>query len=177
MDKHENPLSWKNLIAGIIITVIGGIILAFLIKDARFAQNPEISARATPVRLWHENGTQKLQQGQMLLLANENGVLLIDFIFGEEEAAYRWRYKKFDSEKQIEGTGKVFERYARTPIGDESFVVDLGSKLDITIEDISIKWSYASEKSGWVYYSNLGVSILDNRAYDELDLSNITFMK
>jgi len=31
------PLSVKNIIAGILVTVIGGIILAYIIQDARFS--------------------------------------------------------------------------------------------------------------------------------------------
>jgi hypothetical protein len=37
MDNYQNPLSLRNIIAGVIITVIGGIILAYIIQDARFA--------------------------------------------------------------------------------------------------------------------------------------------
>ncbi len=37
MDNHQNPLSLRNIISGVIVTVIGGIILAFIIQDARFA--------------------------------------------------------------------------------------------------------------------------------------------
>lgn len=48
----NNPLSFKNLLAGIFVTVIGGIILAYIIQDARFAPSSEqlttISASDTP---------------------------------------------------------------------------------------------------------------------------------
>ncbi len=33
----EDPLSIRNIVAGILITVIGGVIIAFIIQDARFA--------------------------------------------------------------------------------------------------------------------------------------------
>jgi hypothetical protein len=35
----DSPLSIKNLVAGILITVIGGIILAYIIQDARFSSS------------------------------------------------------------------------------------------------------------------------------------------
>ena len=43
MFSSDNPLSIKNIIAGIIITVIGGVIVAYIIQDARFA-----ASRVTP---------------------------------------------------------------------------------------------------------------------------------
>jgi hypothetical protein len=33
----ENPLNLKNLLSGVIVTIIGGIILAFVLRDARFS--------------------------------------------------------------------------------------------------------------------------------------------
>ncbi len=41
--KTENPLSFKNILAGLIVTVLGGIIVAYIIQDARFSSNQEKS--------------------------------------------------------------------------------------------------------------------------------------
>ena len=38
MNASNNPLSFKNLIAGIIVTVVGGVIVAYIIQDARFGR-------------------------------------------------------------------------------------------------------------------------------------------
>jgi hypothetical protein len=35
--KTESPLSFKNILAGLIVTVLGGVILAYIIQDARFS--------------------------------------------------------------------------------------------------------------------------------------------
>ena len=54
--KSESPLSVKNIVAGIIVTVIGGVILAYIIQDARFApdlptSSPSLSSlEPTPIR-------------------------------------------------------------------------------------------------------------------------------
>ena len=37
MNTSNNPFSFKNILAGIIVTVIGGVILAYIIQDARFS--------------------------------------------------------------------------------------------------------------------------------------------
>lgn len=51
MEKPYDPLSARNIIAGILITVFGGIILAFILQDARFAPNstPTSTAKATDI--------------------------------------------------------------------------------------------------------------------------------
>jgi len=43
----SKPLSFENILAGIIITVIGGIILAYLIQDARFSPKIDEQSKAT----------------------------------------------------------------------------------------------------------------------------------
>ena len=40
MEKHENPLSFLNIFAGVLIAVVGGVILAFIIQEGRFAPTP-----------------------------------------------------------------------------------------------------------------------------------------
>ncbi len=40
MEKPHDPLSVRNIVAGILITVVGGVILAFIIQEARFAPTP-----------------------------------------------------------------------------------------------------------------------------------------
>ena len=46
----SKPLSFENILAGIIITVIGGIILAYLIQDARFSPKIDEQSNATPTK-------------------------------------------------------------------------------------------------------------------------------
>ena len=53
--RPESPLSFKNIFAGIIVTVLGGVILAFIIQDARFSPQPAENVSApiptvTPIR-------------------------------------------------------------------------------------------------------------------------------
>lgn len=45
----DSPLSVKNIISGILITVIGGVILAFIIQDARFS--PSHTPTAVPITI------------------------------------------------------------------------------------------------------------------------------
>lgn len=48
MNKSDNPLSLKNILAGIIITVVGGVILAYIIQDAIFSpQQPTPPTQST----------------------------------------------------------------------------------------------------------------------------------
>lgn len=46
-DKSHNPLSLSYIVAGIFITVLGGLILAYIIQDARFA--PTHTADTDPI--------------------------------------------------------------------------------------------------------------------------------
>lgn len=46
-DKSNNPLAFRNLLAGVIVTVIGGVILAYIIQDARFT--PRSAPQTAPV--------------------------------------------------------------------------------------------------------------------------------
>ena len=45
MNPSSRPLSLENILAGIIVTVVGGVILAFIIQDARF------SPKSNPVQV------------------------------------------------------------------------------------------------------------------------------
>ncbi|GJM42644.1 MAG: hypothetical protein DHS20C20_29260 [Ardenticatenaceae bacterium] len=41
-NSNHDPLNWRTIVSGIIITVIGGVILAFILQDARFGpEEPE----------------------------------------------------------------------------------------------------------------------------------------
>lgn len=46
MSSSENPLALKNIFSGIIVTVVGGVILAFIIRDASSA--PQLGTTPTP---------------------------------------------------------------------------------------------------------------------------------
>jgi hypothetical protein len=46
MSSSENPLAFKSILSGIIVTVVGGVILAFIIRDAIFAS--QVGATPTP---------------------------------------------------------------------------------------------------------------------------------
>jgi hypothetical protein len=48
MSKSDNAFSLGNILAGIIVTVIGGVILAFILQDARFAPLPPTENEAIP---------------------------------------------------------------------------------------------------------------------------------
>jgi hypothetical protein len=163
----------------IIVTVIAGIILAYIIQDARFA--PDRNTEATPthsVNLNLGSGDVNIQQGQMLVLANDLGVTVIRFIFNEDGAAYQWRYKSYASSEEKSGSGRLYENYVRTPIAtNESTIVDLGSSLIIKIEDIQAVWSFSGKSSGWIYYKSLGVDVLEDSAFNTLDLSSLHVRK
>lgn len=48
-DSHSNPLSFKNLLAGIIVTVIGGVILAFILGGTLSPrEDPAVTNGFTP---------------------------------------------------------------------------------------------------------------------------------
>ena len=44
MSSSDNPLAFRNILSGIIVTVVGGVILAFIIRDAIFGSQ----VRTTP---------------------------------------------------------------------------------------------------------------------------------
>jgi hypothetical protein len=46
MSSSDNPLAFKNILSGIIVTVVGGVILAFIIRDAIFAS--QVGTTPTP---------------------------------------------------------------------------------------------------------------------------------
>ena len=48
MASADNPLSARNLLAGILVTVVGGLILAMIIQDARFAPTATTAATLAP---------------------------------------------------------------------------------------------------------------------------------
>ncbi|MCB9419732.1 MAG: hypothetical protein H6667_08005 [Ardenticatenaceae bacterium] len=179
-DKQKSRLtSVITDIRTIIVSVIAGIILAYIIQDARFA--PERNIVSTPthsVNLNLGSGNVKIQQGQMLVLANDLGVAVARFIFSEDGAAYQWRYKSYTSTEEKSGSGRLYENYVRTPIAtSENRIVDIGSSLTITIEDMQATWSFSGKSSGWIYYKSLGVDVLNDSTFYTLDLSSLHVRK
>lgn len=172
-------LSLITDIRTIIVTVIAGIILAYVIQDARFA--PEKSNGATPIPLVNLNlgsGSVKIQQGQMLVMANDLGVAVIKFNFNEDGAAYYWRYRNYTSTEEKSGSGIVYENYAQTPIAENRIIIaDLGSKLTINVEDMHVVWSFSEKSSGWIYFKSLGIDVLDDSNFSTLDLSSMRIRK
>lgn len=49
MSTSESPLSFKSILSGIIVTVVGGIILAYILQNAKLAPN-EIEKTSTPTK-------------------------------------------------------------------------------------------------------------------------------
>jgi hypothetical protein len=48
MSKSESPLSFKNILSGIIVTVVGGIILAYILQNANLTpKQPEYISQPT----------------------------------------------------------------------------------------------------------------------------------
>lgn len=178
VNHRSRLLSVITDIRTIVVTVIAGIILAYIIQDARFA--PQRNAAATPtlaVSLNMGSGDVKIQQGQMLALANEKGSAVVRFIFSEDGASYQWRYKKYESTEEKTGSGRLYENYAHTPTDKGNQVVDLGSLLEMKIEDLQVVWSMSGERSGWIYYDDLGVDVLDDSVFNTLDLSALKIKK
>lgn len=162
----------------IIVAIIGGVILAYIIQDARFAPQAVTdgseSATATPIVVNLGSGNLQISQGQMLLVAGDKGAAAIEFIFGPEDAAYKWRYHEFDSGKETAGTDRVYEDYARTPVAPSEFrIVDEGGVLSVVAGDIQVEWSRKGPASGWIYYDHLGVLVLDDQHFDTINLATV----
>jgi hypothetical protein len=117
----------------------------------------------------------RVQQGQLLILANDDGAAVIKLTFGEGEASYQWRYLRTGSVSEQTGEGIVYENYARTPTADGNLIVDLGSELFIEIEDLRVEWSFSGNTSGWIYYipGTLEVQVLSERDFETFDLSTV----
>lgn len=55
----SGPLSPANLLAGLIVTVVGGVLVAVIVQDARFASKPSSQtpfSMTTPEPLWLDTG-------------------------------------------------------------------------------------------------------------------------
>lgn len=48
LNRVSDPLSFRNILGGIIVTVVSGVLIAFIIQDARFAPKPVSSAEMMP---------------------------------------------------------------------------------------------------------------------------------
>lgn len=60
MNTSDNPLSFKNLLAGVIVAVIGGVILAYIIQDARFSPKESTPETVIPTSTPSDTPTQSL---------------------------------------------------------------------------------------------------------------------
>ena len=94
---------------------------------------------------------------------------------GSTSAHYQWWYlldgsEGFNSKNVMTGTGKVFEKYKRTKIGEKKYhLEDVGGNLVIKIQDIEINWSAPN----WISYSShYGLSLTDKTSINEVSIIN-----
>jgi len=148
-EKSESPLSIKNLAAGIIVTVLGGLILAYIIQDARFSDknstNNEAQARMltrTPSTITTiiPNSTQIVNSTTIIAIVEEdktvdlyNGKIFISInsvnLFAENISA------------TIGAPGCANQKISEAPIG-YAVMYECNKKYDVRVGGIN-------NQSGW----------------------------
>ena len=197
MPKNQKPLSQAHaiIIAAGITALIGGIFaLLAATKPTEMIINATMTAEYKSIHimdLQKESGSQWVGKDQIVVMADDEGVAVLEF--GDNfyhipphqcgwstevrcEESYRWKYRSYGTSNIITGEGAVYEHYASTPEIGGNQLVDLGTVSEIDIVSIHIRWSQAGEDDSWIYFTDLGVGIVDKIMFDTLDLSKI-FLK
>jgi hypothetical protein len=158
--KTESPLSFKNIIAGIIVTVLGGLILAYIIQDARFSPNQVNSATvfiptATPIRTQSviltlsPNSTQIVNSSTVIVnIDNGNTVNVYD---GKIFITVNLIYDGHTVRATIGAPGCVNQEIKDETIG-YAIIYDCGNKYDIRIGSITRRDKLLSVILGVEFY-------------------------
>ncbi len=110
MSSSDNPLAIKNLLSGIIVTVVGGVILAFIIRDAIFSSQPGTTPTPGSTSTMTENPpTETAQAPNPTVAAQFN-----DFIVCPQPCKGNEDVRTFP-----EGTKKLYAqwRFENVPVG------------------------------------------------------------
>lgn len=178
----------SNLFFGIIIALLL-LVLSYLVNslinntsNARITSPSETSlstitatqsTEMQTIYLNESSGSIQINQGQMLVVADYNGTAVVKFLFNQDGASYQWRYKPWEETKEETGSGLLYEHISWTPTDNGATGVDTGSLLAIKFGTMQIVWSRRSPTSGWLYYKNVGITLLNESGFDNLNLANI----
>ena len=165
---QENPLSLRNIVAGIIVTVVGGVILAFIIQDARFSpdRNEKLltpTLVVTPIRTQSvlstpmPNSTQVVNSSTVRVSIDAGVTLLIyDNLFITVK-----RISTFDKTVTavIGAPGCTNQEFSEAHIGD-AVIFECGEKYDIRV--VSIGWRHLGFWEGSIPVVEFFVTKLGN---------------
>ena len=159
--KVENPLSLSNILAGIIVTVLGGIILAYIIQDARFSPNqgkPTPSSTFTPEAIRTQsalstvppNSTQIVNDSTVVVSIEEGNTasvfdgkifITLNSIYPLDQTVYA----------TIGSPGCANQEIKYAPIG-YAVIYECGSIYDIRIGSITRRDKFVSVIWGAEFY-------------------------
>lgn len=171
------PAALLALMAGYAVFRLGVRAGESMFRDVGTALS-EASERG---RVIESGGQQsiRLNERQTLLVTATSGVAVIRFTdFGDKDgtSSYAWRFQPADRSPESSGSGQVFERYTSIGTRRNAFqVTDAGSQLVIEAGPIRVKWSYASDDAGWIYYNpdKQSLNLLDEDEWERLDLKQM----
>jgi hypothetical protein len=117
------------------------------------AADYNVSVRPTSTEEQH---SLSVTTGDVVLIKAPSGaVAVVQFTnFGPHTASYRWRYRAAKQQSTVSGNGSVRESYNRKLNAHGAYDVTPTLEHDTTVRagELSIEWSYGSEKNGWLYY-------------------------
>jgi len=156
--KPESPLSFKSIVGGIIVTVLGGIILAYIIQDAKFSSN-RIESATTPTSIrtpstistLAPNSSQVTNSSTVAVsVEDKNTVGVFD---GDLFISVKFISIRFDTVDAIIGSpGCVNQEIKNMPIGSVA-IYECGKKYDIRVG--AVKWRNTSIYSAEFYVTEL----------------------
>ena len=124
------------------------------------------------------NGQQGLavMAGEMLIVRRADAIALIELTeFGNFEAQYRWRSRKFWSTDDQQGNGSLVQRFEAGPRADGRVYEDSArTNTRLTAGPFNLRWAYRSERSGFVFYgSGLDVTVSDATGFNAVSLMDL----
>lgn len=146
---HHSGNVMKNL--------AGALALYFVTSSAANCQTVDLSLYPG-VSISHQLDDRislQVFNGQMVYITDGLSRAIIEFTeFSNDAASYRFKALEEGASEVTFGTARVFEKYTRDERNDGSVdLKDGGSELFVVAGSLKVEWSYASQKSGFLYFS------------------------
>jgi len=90
----------------------------------------------------------------MLILASSKAIAAVDFTDSVSVGvAYRYRCLVLETDEEVKGAAKVFEKYEHKQVGPDRYAVqDAGGQYQIVAGPIEVQWSWWKPGGCWLYY-------------------------
>lgn len=96
-----------------------------------------------------------------IIVESEQSIGAFVFIkISDSKGAFKYRFHNKVSGVDSVGEGEVFENYARKSSESKTTIVDKGSVLEIKIDTISLRWSFRSNGSAYIYWDPTKTSFM-----------------